>query len=366
MKKNLLFLWMLILGGSGAAMGQFSNPFPLLEEYTGTWCQYCADGAVRVEQVLANNQSVHAIAIHSGDVMEIPDGAAVDAFYNPAYPEGMINRDGALYSRNQWAGICNTASQGATSASVSLDSVSWDPNTREITARIRVQFTGLESGDMRFNVAVTENNVTGGAQYSQYNADNNTPGHPYQGAGNPISGFAHQHVLRAYLGGAWGTFGVISNSVGFGEVFTHTYTYTLPTSFDENEIHLVAMVQRYGATAQDRGIINSDESALPGIVGVEGPLTSDLDLMHIAPNPTNDFSRITYTLNTDGMIRMEVLDIEGKQIAVLADGHQTSGVHTLFWNGADMQGNPVANGIYLVRLVSQHGESKTQRVMMAR
>ncbi len=366
MKKNLLLLWILILGGTGAAMGQFSNPYPLLEEYTGTWCQYCADGAVRVEQVLTNNQSVHAIAIHAGDVMEVPDGSVITNFYNPAFPEGMINRDGALYSRTQWLSLCNTASQGATSASVSLDSVAYDANTREITARVRVQFTGLESGDLRFNVGVTENNVTGGAQYSQQNSDNNTPGHPYQGAGNPISGFAHQHVLRDYLGGPWGTAGIIPSSVNFGQIFTHTYTYTLPASYDENEINLVAIVQRYGNAAADRGIVNSDESGLPGLVGIEGPLTSDLDLMHIAPNPTSDFSRITYTLNTDGMIRMEVLDIEGKQIAVLANGHQTSGVHTLYWNGADKQGTPVANGIYLVRLVSEHGESRTQRVMMAR
>lgn len=366
MKKHLLFLWLLILGGSGAAMGQFSNPFPLLEEYTGTWCQYCADGAVRVEQVLNNNQSVHAIAIHSGDVMEIPDGAAIDAFYGPAYPNGMINRDGALYGRTQWMSACNTAAQGATSASVSLDSVAYDANTREITARIRVQFTGLESGDLRFNLAVTEDNVTGGSQYSQYNADNNTPGHAYQGAGNPISGFVHNHVARAYLGGPWGTAGIISNSVGFGEVFTHTYTYTLPTSFDENEIHLVAMVQQYGPAAADRRILNSDESSLPGLVGIEGPLTSNVDLMHIAPNPMNDVSRITYTLANDGMIQLEILDINGKQIAQLVNGHQVQGVHTAYWKGVSEQGTPVANGIYMVRVVSDNGETKTQRIMVAR
>ena len=31
-----------------------------------------------------------AVAIHISDIMEIPDGATVANFYNPAFPEGMI------------------------------------------------------------------------------------------------------------------------------------------------------------------------------------------------------------------------------------------------------------------------------------
>ena len=271
MKKYLLLVWVLTLGSFGASFGQFSNQNVLLEEYTGTWCQFCADGAVRVEQVLNQVQNVQAVAIHIGDVMEIPDGGTVANFYNPAFPEGMINRDGGLYSRTQWLGTCNTMTQGASSASVSLDSLDYNPSTRELFARVRVQFTGIENGDLRWNLAITENNVTGGSQYNQANSDNGTPGHPYQGAGNPIVGFSHQHVLRAYLGGAWGIASGITTPTTFGQIATYDFSYTIPAAWDENEIHVVAMLQEFGATAGERRILNSEESSLPGLVNVDLP-----------------------------------------------------------------------------------------------
>lgn len=364
MKKNLLLFVVLFAATLGTTFGQFSNPKPLLEEYTGTWCQFCADGAYRVQQVLQNVPSANAIAIHVGDVMEVPDGGTIDGFYGPSYPQGMINRDGGLYSRNQWMSLMNTAAQGATSASVAFDSLDYNAATREITGVLKVTFTGPESGDFRFNVAVTESKVTGGAQYSQVNSDNNTPGHPYQGAGNPIVGFEHNHVLRAYTGGAWGEPGLIPATVNFGSTATYSFSYTIPTNFNENEIHVVGMVQEFGPTAADRRVLNSDEAALPGLVGVEGPLTAESDLMHLAPNPMSDLTRVTYTMRQGGFIRLEVLDITGKQVAVIGEGYENEGVHSMVWEGLNQDRIPVESGMYLIRLVTDYGQSLTQRVMV--
>lgn len=364
MKKNLLLILVLFAGTIGTAFGQFSTPKPLLEEYTGTWCQYCADGAYRVQQVLQNIQSANAIAIHVGDVMEIPDGGAIDAFYSPNYPQGMINRDGGVYSRGQWMGLMNTAANGATSASVAFDSLDYNAGTREISGVLKVTFTGPLNGDFRFNVAVTQSKVSGGSQYSQVNSDNNTAGHPYQGAGNPIVGFEHNHVLRAFTGGAWGEPNLIPAIVNFGSTATYSFSYTLPTSFDENEIHLVGMVQEYGPTAADRRVLNSEEVSLPGLVGVDGPLTADSDLMHFAPNPMSDLTRVTYTMQQSGFVRLEVLDITGKQVAIIADGYENEGVHSMVWEGVNQQNLPVEAGIYLVRMVTDYGQSLTQRVMV--
>ena len=366
--KKIILLFTIILGGYGFSQAQFSVQRVVLEKFTGTWCGYCADGAYRVEQLEAVNPNVMVIAWHGGDINEPmmnPDGAEVINYYATGFPQGMINRDGGLYSRTQWVGACNTASQGAGVITVSIDSLTYDPLSREIFVRVSGQFTGPESGDLRFNVVVTERNVSGGSAYSQTNYDNTTAGHPYQGAGSPIAGFVHQNVGRAALGGPWGTSGVIPASVNFGNAFTHDYTYTLPDSYDENEINLIALVSKYGATANDRKILNGEEAALPLAVGTPEGLHSKSNLMDIAPNPISDFTQIAFSLVKSGAVRLEILDVQGRVVDVVAEGYMAKGIHTQVWDGADAQGAPVENGVYLARLVTETGQSVTRRLMVA-
>lgn len=363
MKKYLLLL-VTAFGFFGLSNAQFSIPEVLLEEFTGTWCPYCADGSYRMDQVLANNQSASAVAYHVGDVMEVQVASDMDAFYGPSYPNALINRDGALYSRGQWMGVANTAAQGASIAGIAFDSVGYDPATRTITAVATAMFTGVGSGDFRMNMLVTEDHVTGGSAYNQANSDNGTAGHPYQGAGNPIPGFVHRHVFRGATDGAWGLAGLIPANVNFGTSATHTFTYQIPPGFDENEIHIVAVVQEYGPTASDRVLLNSVEAPLPQVVGLE-EINGDIAMMEIGPNPTDGETRVYFTVQESGNVRVEVLNLAGQQVRVLGEGHLNQGAHSMLWNGADNSGIAVESGIYLVRLVSESGYSISKRVMVA-
>ena len=363
MKKYLLLI-VTAFGFFGLSHAQFSIQEVLLEEFTGTWCPYCADGSYRMDQVLLNNQSATAVAYHVGDIMEQPVGSDLDAFYGPSYPNALILRDGGLYSRGQWMGVANTAAQGASIAGISFDSIGYDPATRTVTAVATAMFTGVGSGDFRLNMLVTEDHVTGGSQYNQANSDNGTAGHPYQGAGNPIPGFDHRHVFRGAIDGAWGLAGLIPTNVNFGTSATHTFTYTIPTGYDENEIHLVAVVQEYGPTAADRRVLNSVEGVLPEVVGLE-EIDGDIAMMEIAPNPTDAETRVYFTVQESGFYRVEVLNLAGQQVRVLGDGHLNQGAHSMLWTGTDNSGIAVESGIYLVRLVSESGYSLSKRVMIA-
>ncbi len=349
-------------------MAQFSIPKVVFEEFTGAWCQYCADGAYRAEVMNGSFEDALMIAVHNGDDMEISDGTELANFYSPSYPQALFNRGGALVSRGTWSSTMSSMLQGASSLTVSFDSLTYDPQTRLVNATVRAMFTGPETGDMRFNLVVTEDHVTGtGAGYNQVNSDNTTPGHPYQGAGNPIVGFHHMHVARAYLDSAWGAAGIIPVNANFGTVATRSYSYTLPANFDETEITFVAFVGNYdGIGLGDRRILNGEEFHLSTLTVGRTEVNAATPMLEILGNPLHDRSKVAFTTEEAGNFRLEVLNMLGQPVAVLGEGFTDKGVHTLNWDGTNAAHMPVDNGIYLVRLLTQGGQSQSQRILVAR
>jgi flagellar hook assembly protein FlgD len=71
-------------------------------------------------------------------------------------------------------------------------------------------------------------------------------------------------------------------------------------------------------------------------------------------------------VNDNTNARIEVVNTLGQHIATLGEGYLAEGTHTLNWSGHDDNGTPVANGVYLVRLTTDAGQSGVVRVMMQR
>ena len=68
------------------------------------------------------------------------------------------------------------------------------------------------------------------------------------------------------------------------------------------------------------------------------------------PNPFNSSTTIRYRIEEPGRVRVEIFDVQGQKVKTLADGYAGQGVYQVEWDGADASGNPVATGVYLVRL----------------
>lgn len=64
------------------------------------------------------------------------------------------------------------------------------------------------------------------------------------------------------------------------------------------------------------------------------------------PNPFNPTTTITYTLPVDGKVSIKIIDILGREVTTLYDGYNTSGTHSVIWNGKD-----AASGIYFYSIV---------------
>ena len=68
------------------------------------------------------------------------------------------------------------------------------------------------------------------------------------------------------------------------------------------------------------------------------------------PNPFNSETVISYTLPTASAIRLEVFTLSGQRVAVLHEGFQAAGYHTLSMDASDL-----ASGVYLCRLTTPEG-----------
>lgn len=66
------------------------------------------------------------------------------------------------------------------------------------------------------------------------------------------------------------------------------------------------------------------------------------------PNPFSQQTTITYALPEQQHHRIEVYDVMGRRIAVLADGSKRAGIHRVQWSG-----QTAASGVYLVRLETE-------------
>jgi hypothetical protein len=94
--------------------------------------------------------------------------------------------------------------------------------------------------------------------------------------------------------------------------------------------------------------------------GENGVTPSQMSLDQNYPNPFNPSTRIPYRILISGPVRLTITDLTGKEVAVLVDGWQHSGMHTVTWNAEQH-----ASGVYLCRLQSG-GYSEARKVLLLR
>lgn len=69
-------------------------------------------------------------------------------------------------------------------------------------------------------------------------------------------------------------------------------------------------------------------------------------LLQCSPNPFNSFISITYQLNKENSINIEIFDILGRKVKNLLNEKQKPGKYTLCWKGDDFSGKIVSSGVF--------------------
>ena len=105
-----------------------------------------------------------------------------------------------------------------------------------------------------------------------------------------------------------------------------------------------------------------------GEVGVDEPaqgnpleVPQDFSLLAAVPNPFNSKTRLTLRVPTADRVQVEVFDVAGRRVSVLADRTLPPGEHALTFDGAGL-----ASGMYFIQATAPSHLDQVQKVMLVR
>ena len=103
-----------------------------------------------------------------------------------------------------------------------------------------------------------------------------------------------------------------------------------------------------------------------------GPMTekqtgvpSSFVLNECEPNPFSAQTSIRYALPLNSHVRIEIMDVSGRVVAILLDDVMNAGHHVVNWDGCDNTGKAVSSGVYFMRFKA--GDHKdTEKLILLR
>ena len=110
-------------------------------------------------------------------------------------------------------------------------------------------------------------------------------------------------------------------------------------------------------------VIGSPDSVQAALLHV---LPADFALENNYPNPFNPSTTLPVSIPAASEIRLTVYNILGAQTRVIFAGPVAAGKYLFTWDGKNDRGNPVATGVYIVRLSTGTGRSFVRKLALVR
>ncbi len=98
--------------------------------------------------------------------------------------------------------------------------------------------------------------------------------------------------------------------------------------------------------------------------GKQTALPTQYGLGQNYPNPFNPSTQIRFALAKTCDAHVEVLNVLGQTVKILASGEQAAGTHSVTWDGTDEGGNPVSSGIYFYRIVTDEFKAAKKMLLL--
>jgi len=72
------------------------------------------------------------------------------------------------------------------------------------------------------------------------------------------------------------------------------------------------------------------------------------------PNPFSGSTTIRFSLDMRQKVKISIMDINGNPVwlKILEESRTYRGINTLLWEGINDRGNPVSNGVYILRITA--------------
>lgn len=315
----------------------------LLEQFTTAQCSNCPTASSGLNSFTSTRPDVVWIAHHGGYYTDgLTHNATVNqflAFYNDG---GNTYAPALMADRTWWAPngdpgpvfgyssgnltVIDKALAVPSFVSVDFKDASYDEATRQVTITVYGEIVNdilLSANDLRLSFYLIEDNLK------------TTPGQAGSSLG---TNYIHNHVVRTNISDIWGDQNVIADNVK-GTTYSKTYTYTIPNSYDADNLTFVAFVTRHNSDICNRDVLNANK------VKIADFATLSIDDNHtgsvkIYPNPATDF---LYLETAENILKIEILNLEGQLIRVMESADDIVPVNNL------------SNGIYFLRCTTDKG-----------
>ena len=334
----------------------------VIEEFTGIYCGYCPDGALKVTAILNKYpENSMSVGIHSSNQYSQPSQQSGHPDFRTAYggglqslsglsgfPAAMLNRrvfDGMSQSgssmamnRNYWMAAADMIIGESENSPVNIGLRStWNESTRELFIEAEVYYTAGEPNEDRLHIMLKEDNIIG-----------------YQGGAGGGNNYEHNHVLRSVPTGNMGE--LISNT-SQGSLFTKTYTFTVPAEWNILNCELMAFVTKATRTKTHTGV------EIPAMNGSTATGIKDITPVELKvsvyPNPVQGASRLQFATAENADVQVEVLNLIGETVLEPFKGPVVANRNYVIDLGSDN----LNAGIYFVRV--QAGQTvKTLRLQV--
>jgi hypothetical protein len=355
-------------------MGSINPVVPALgkmvvsEEGTGTWCQWCPRGSVFMDQFNTKYSQFWAgIAVHNGDPMTVTDYDAAFGGLIAGYPSALVDRGNDVDPSGMTPDFL-TRVQIAPKAFIT-NGATWDAATRTLNVSVTADFQSAANNNYKLACVLTEDGVTGtGSGYNQSNAyaggGNGVMG-GYETLGNPVPAaqMTYDHVARAIAPSFSGYTNSFPTTVATGDQHTINFAFVLPTTWDENEIHIIGLLIDPTGKIDNAGKATITEAVSNGFVngsnaGLNENLTNQLDeVIKVYPNPSSEFATIEILIQNEASVELNLTDASGKEVSSRNFG-TVSGSWVIPVDTKNLE-----SGLYLIQL-TVNGQTITKRLIV--
>ncbi len=254
----------------------------------------------------------------------------MDGILEPNYP----------YTTTSVTNAYNTRKAVPTSVNLTIEG-SYDDATRAVEVTVTASTdAALPAGTWRLHIGLTESGI-------YFNAPNGTQ--------------IHDHVMRDMFPSYNGT--SVTFSGGFPQTASASANFTLMGLYVAEECRIVAWLQNHSTKeVYQSGMVLVTELT-GGLSGV-ADLVSLTGLVGAYPNPFNPNTTVAFRLENEGPVRLGVFDLQGREVAVLANDVFPQGEHRVSWRGVDARGRAVGSGVYFLQFVADGRSESTKLVLL--
>ncbi len=140
-----------------------------------------------------------------------------------------------------------------------------------------------------------------------------------------------------------------------------------PAQYDfEDETVVSGHTYYYWLQIIDLNIVTSHFGPVSAsFVNIDKPVYYQTELKQNFPNPFNPNTTISFNLNIDSLVTLEIFNTKGQKINTLVSSKMNKGTYNINWDGKDNRNQFVSSGVYFYRLTTDE-TVQTQRMLLAK